>query len=252
MTLAVMALYRRRHRRTPAQHRQLARQGNRPPRRDGHRAAQARRAASRKAPTSSRSRRPRHWRAAAIHTYDDHRMAMCFFAGRLQPAAGGTCRCASSTRTASAKTFPDYFETLFSVAPGRAASAIPVICDRRPHRLRQGHAGRARSPPRSATTTSIPARSTARPRSPRCAARRPTGRRGGARRAGRAPAAALRRRPRACSAAATSPTRSAPRRPAAAPRGSRPARGAHRPARRCSTASAACPAWWPTAATWAP
>ena len=40
--------------------------------------------------------------------------------------------------------------------------------DRRPDRVRQGHAGGARSPTRSATTCSIRARSTARPRWPRC------------------------------------------------------------------------------------
>ena len=42
-------------------------------------------------------------------------------AGRVQPLAGADrCRCASSTRAASAKTFPDYFETLFGVVQADA------------------------------------------------------------------------------------------------------------------------------------
>ena len=70
------------------QHRQLARQGDRPHRRHGHRAAQARRHASSRAPTSSRSRRRRAGSAAAIHTYDDHRMAMCLSLAAFNPLAG--------------------------------------------------------------------------------------------------------------------------------------------------------------------
>jgi 3-phosphoshikimate 1-carboxyvinyltransferase len=65
---------------------------------------------------------PTDWRAAAIHTYDDHRVAMCFALAAFNPAAPVRIldpKCV-------AKTFPDYFETLFSVAHGRAH--IPVIC----------------------------------------------------------------------------------------------------------------------------
>jgi 3-phosphoshikimate 1-carboxyvinyltransferase len=70
---------------------------------------------------------PAHWRAAAIATYDDHRMAMAMALAALNPAASSTPvpvrildpRCVG-------KTWPDYFETLFSVAssPG---DAIPVL-----------------------------------------------------------------------------------------------------------------------------
>ncbi len=68
------------------------------------------------------------WRAAAIATYDDHRIAMCLALAALNPLAGAQPpvpvrildpRCV-------AKTFPDYFETLFGVAQARAGD-IPVI-----------------------------------------------------------------------------------------------------------------------------
>ena len=65
---------------------------------------------------------PADWHAAAIHTYDDHRIAMCFslaaFNGE-QPVRILDPRCVG-------KTFPDYFETFFgavSAVPGR----LPVI-----------------------------------------------------------------------------------------------------------------------------
>ena len=67
------------------------------------------------------------WRAAAIHTYDDHRVAMCFslaaFNGLVTPAAQPV-RILEPHCTA--KTFPDYFEALFSVVTARAED-IPVI-----------------------------------------------------------------------------------------------------------------------------
>ena len=72
---------------------------------------------------------PRGWRAAAIHTYDDHRMAMCFSLAAFSPLAGANPgvpvrildpRCV-------AKTFPDYFETFFDVVEADPTS-IPVIC----------------------------------------------------------------------------------------------------------------------------
>jgi 3-phosphoshikimate 1-carboxyvinyltransferase len=68
------------------------------------------------------------WRAAAIHTYDDHRVAMCFALAALNglhaqhspvPVRILDPRCV-------AKTFPDYFETLFSVVEA-APDSIPVI-----------------------------------------------------------------------------------------------------------------------------
>ncbi len=64
------------------------------------------------------------WQAASIHTYDDHRMAMCFSLAAFNPA-GRPVRILDPKCVA--KTFPDYFETLFSVvkpAPG----AVPVLC----------------------------------------------------------------------------------------------------------------------------
>jgi 3-phosphoshikimate 1-carboxyvinyltransferase len=64
------------------------------------------------------------WRAASIHTYDDHRVAMCFSLAAFNPA-GVPVRIEDPKCVA--KTFPDYFEALFSVAHADA-EAIPVIC----------------------------------------------------------------------------------------------------------------------------
>jgi 3-phosphoshikimate 1-carboxyvinyltransferase len=67
---------------------------------------------------------PAQWTAASIHTYDDHRVAMCFSLAAFNPA-GLPVRIEDPKCVA--KTFPDYFEALFSlaqVAPGR----LPVIC----------------------------------------------------------------------------------------------------------------------------
>ena len=64
------------------------------------------------------------WRAAAIHTYDDHRMAMCCALAAFNPA-GLPVRILDPQCVA--KTFPDYFETLFSVAQ-TPTSRIPVLC----------------------------------------------------------------------------------------------------------------------------
>jgi len=64
------------------------------------------------------------WTTAPIHTYDDHRVAMCFSLAAFNPA-GLPVRIEDPKCVA--KTFPDYFETLFSVtsAPDHT---IPVIC----------------------------------------------------------------------------------------------------------------------------
>jgi 3-phosphoshikimate 1-carboxyvinyltransferase len=67
---------------------------------------------------------PTSWRAAAIHTYDDHRMAMCFALAAFNPA-GTHLRILDPKCVA--KTFPDYFEALFSVTRTDAPH-IPVIC----------------------------------------------------------------------------------------------------------------------------
>lgn len=64
------------------------------------------------------------WHAASIHTYDDHRVAMCFSLATFNPA-GLPVRIEDPKCVA--KTFPDYFEALFSVAQ-TAEKAIPVIC----------------------------------------------------------------------------------------------------------------------------
>jgi 3-phosphoshikimate 1-carboxyvinyltransferase len=64
------------------------------------------------------------WRSASIHTYDDHRVAMCFSLAAFNPAQV-TVRIEDPKCVA--KTFPDYFETLFSVAQ-LPAERIPVLC----------------------------------------------------------------------------------------------------------------------------
>ena len=67
---------------------------------------------------------PQQWKAASIHTYDDHRVAMCFslaaFNADEVPVRIEDPKCV-------AKTFPDYFEALFSVAHAKTRD-IPVIC----------------------------------------------------------------------------------------------------------------------------
>ena len=64
------------------------------------------------------------WKAAAIHTYDDHRIAMCFSLAALNPA-GLPVRILDPKCVA--KTFPDYFEALFSLVHTPVAK-IPVLC----------------------------------------------------------------------------------------------------------------------------
>ena len=64
------------------------------------------------------------WRKATIHTYDDHRVAMCFSLAAFNPAQ---LPVRIDDPKCVAKTFPDYFETLFSVCH-TPAERIPVIC----------------------------------------------------------------------------------------------------------------------------
>ncbi|MDZ4074931.1 MAG: (d)CMP kinase, partial [Hylemonella sp.] len=64
------------------------------------------------------------WQPASIHTYDDHRVAMCFSLAAFNPA-GLPVRILDPKCVA--KTFPDYFEALFSVSTP-AAGAVPVLC----------------------------------------------------------------------------------------------------------------------------
>ena len=65
-----------------------------------------------------------HWKAASIHTYDDHRVAMCFSLAAFNPAS---LPVRIEDPKCVAKTFPDYFEVLFSVAR-TSVHQIPVIC----------------------------------------------------------------------------------------------------------------------------
>jgi 3-phosphoshikimate 1-carboxyvinyltransferase len=67
---------------------------------------------------------PAEWQAASIATYDDHRMAMCFSLAAFNPL-GVPVRIQDPKCVA--KTFPDYFETLFETAMV-PAPRIPVIC----------------------------------------------------------------------------------------------------------------------------
>ncbi|NWF48505.1 bifunctional 3-phosphoshikimate 1-carboxyvinyltransferase/cytidylate kinase [Hydrogenophaga sp. D2P1] len=67
---------------------------------------------------------PSSWTTGSIHTYDDHRVAMCFSLAAFNPA-GLPVRIEDPKCVA--KTFPDYFETLFEVCQ-TPAQAIPVIC----------------------------------------------------------------------------------------------------------------------------
>lgn len=68
--------------------------------------------------------RPTAWAAGSIHTYDDHRVAMCFslaaFNDASIPVRIEDPKCVG-------KTFPDYFETFFSVAR-TGVTRVPVIC----------------------------------------------------------------------------------------------------------------------------
>ena len=67
---------------------------------------------------------PVQWRSAAIHTYDDHRVAMCFSLAAFNPT-GLPVRILDPKCVA--KTFPDYFEALFELTQAQTAD-IPVIC----------------------------------------------------------------------------------------------------------------------------
>ncbi len=64
------------------------------------------------------------WRSASIDTYDDHRIAMCFSLAAFNPAS---LPVRIQDPKCVAKTFPDYFEALFSLAR-TAPQDIPVLC----------------------------------------------------------------------------------------------------------------------------
>jgi 3-phosphoshikimate 1-carboxyvinyltransferase len=71
---------------------------------------------------------PAHWQPAEVHTYDDHRMAMCLSLAAFNPLAGAAPAVPVRILEPAcvAKTFPDYFEALFGLA-GAVAGAVPVI-----------------------------------------------------------------------------------------------------------------------------
>jgi 3-phosphoshikimate 1-carboxyvinyltransferase len=66
---------------------------------------------------------PEVWQPAAIHTYDDHRVAMCFSLAAFNPAQ---LPVRIRDPQCVAKTFPDYFETLFSVVTPHERG-VPVL-----------------------------------------------------------------------------------------------------------------------------
>ncbi|HEY9239609.1 MAG TPA: bifunctional 3-phosphoshikimate 1-carboxyvinyltransferase/cytidylate kinase [Burkholderiaceae bacterium] len=66
---------------------------------------------------------PAAWRPAAIRTYDDHRIAMCFSLAAFNPAA---LPVRILDPQCVGKTFPDYFETLFGVVRARERG-VPII-----------------------------------------------------------------------------------------------------------------------------
>ncbi|HRH87982.1 MAG TPA: bifunctional 3-phosphoshikimate 1-carboxyvinyltransferase/cytidylate kinase [Rubrivivax sp.] len=75
---------------------------------------------------------PRAWQPAAIHTYDDHRMAMCLSLAAFNALAahadddGPGVPVRILDPRCVAKTFPDYFEALFGVVSTEAQD-VPVI-----------------------------------------------------------------------------------------------------------------------------
>lgn len=72
---------------------------------------------------------PARWKPAAIHTYDDHRIAMCFslaaFNGLAAPASTPVPVRILDPQCVG-KTFPDYFETLFERV-STAPQDVPII-----------------------------------------------------------------------------------------------------------------------------
>ena len=71
------------------------------------------------------------WQHGSIHTYDDHRMAMCFSLAAFNPlaptaVAGKPISVRIDDPRCVGKTFPDYFESMFQVAQ-TDPDLIPVI-----------------------------------------------------------------------------------------------------------------------------
>jgi hypothetical protein len=188
------------------------------------------------------------WRAAAIETYDDHRIAMCLSLAAFNALAGA--RPPVTVRILEPRcvgqTFPDYFETLFGVARQTRRSRHH---HRRPVGLRQGTLAAAVAA-RLAMPTSTRARCTGPRRSPRATPASPTTTAPRPRASRRRSSCASRAAGR-CSAGATWATRCATRPSARARRRSRPGPKCALRCIRFSSRCAACRAWWPTGATWA-
>jgi 3-phosphoshikimate 1-carboxyvinyltransferase len=79
-------------------------------------------------PDAIEIRPPAAWRAAAIDTYDDHRMAMCLSLAAFNPLAGAVPGVPLRIRDPRcvAKTYPDYFEDLLALVRAEPAD-VPVI-----------------------------------------------------------------------------------------------------------------------------
>jgi 3-phosphoshikimate 1-carboxyvinyltransferase len=69
---------------------------------------------------------PARWQAAAIHTYDDHRMAMCASLAAFNPLAGGDVPVRILDPRCVNKTYPAYFDALFGVTCARIGR-VPVL-----------------------------------------------------------------------------------------------------------------------------
>lgn len=69
---------------------------------------------------------PARWQAAAIHTYDDHRMAMCASLAAFNPLAGGDVPVRILDPRCVNKTYPAYFDALFGVTRARIGR-VPVL-----------------------------------------------------------------------------------------------------------------------------
>ena len=220
---------------------------------DGDRAAQARRERRRRR-RLPRVTPPARWRAAAIDTYDDHRMAMCSVAGRLQRRARRR-RGAAGAHPRPALRRQDLPGLLRGAVRGRrgaAATRSRCITHRRPDGVGQGHARERRRGRRSATTCSTRARCTAPTALAALQARRRCRRRAGARDAGRARCDLRFDAGRICLAGDdVSDALRLEEVGVLASRISAWPRVRARAARPAARRSAACPAWSPTAATWA-
>ena len=82
---------------------------------------------------------PKAWSPARIHTYDDHRMAMCLSLAAFNALAGAQppCPLRILDPRCVGKTFPDYFEALLGVASTDPLN-VPVIAIDGPTATRQG------------------------------------------------------------------------------------------------------------------